>query len=215
MSTRLIIFDWDGTLMDSCQRIVNCMQRAAEELALPVPSPEAAKELIGLSMQEITDRLLPDADSEASESFVRVYRDLFLYRDETDMQLYPDARETLDSFRDLGLILAVATGKARVGLAQGLQLTGLDTVIHVSRTACETAPKPDPLMLYEILEETGIGADEALMVGDTSYDLLMAQAAAVPSVAVTHGAHSEAALRACKPRHVCHSLEELLHLDSL
>lgn len=185
----LIVFDWDGTLMDSAAKIVNCFQAALADCGRP-PLPEATiRHIIGLGLHEALRALLPDADDTLRAQVADRYREHFLHLDDTDMPLFPGVVEGLERLGDAGFHLAIATGKARRGLERVLAATGLHHRFCVSRCADEAHSKPHPRMLLEILAHTGVVPERALMIGDTTYDMQMAAAASVPGLAVSYGVH--------------------------
>jgi phosphoglycolate phosphatase len=204
----LIVFDWDGTLVDSTASIVACIQEAARELGLRVPDRERASHVIGLGLQDSLRHAVPELPPEAYEPFVAAYRRNFLARQD-DMALFAGVPEMLALLESGGYRMAVATGKSRRGLNHALKTTGLGRFMIASRCADETHPKPHPAMLLELVAETGFRAGELLMIGDTSHDLDMARGAGVDAVAVTYGAHPADALRARAPRACLASVAEL------
>ena len=175
---RLIVFDWDGTLMDSETQIVHAICAAIDDLALEERSLDQCRNIIGLGLKEAVDTLYPDGDEEFRRRFVDRYRHHW-FSDKHTSELFPGARETLGLLREAGFVLAVATGKGRRGLERVLLATELDTVFSASRCSDETRSKPHPQMLLEILDELAIEPHQALMVGDTEYDLVMAIEAGV------------------------------------
>ncbi|TXT22430.1 MAG: phosphoglycolate phosphatase [Gallionellaceae bacterium] len=194
----LIVFDWDGTLMDSTSVIADSIQAACSDLDLPVPSDEAARHVIGMGLAAALRHAVPDAPESMVEPLVERYRYHFLARDET-IPLYVGAREAVAELLGAGYLLAVATGKSRAGLSRAMQATGMQPYFQASRTADETFSKPHPAMLLEIMEELGVEPEYALMVGDTTHDLQMARNAGVDAVGMTHGAHPQAQLRELQP----------------
>lgn len=200
MRYRLVVFDWDGTLMDSTDKIVNCFRSAARDTDLPVPSPEAARRIIGLGLGEALAELFPEAGEADLERVSRSYREHFLERDRTGTDLFPGVAEGLERLRSESFLLAVATGKARRGLDRVLSETRVAGVFAATRCVDEAASKPHPRMLLDILAQTGTDAGEALMVGDTTFDLQMAAAAGMDALAVSYGAHPVAPLLAENPR---------------
>jgi phosphoglycolate phosphatase len=194
---RLIIFDWDGTLSDSAALIVGAMQTAIAALDLPPRSDRDIRELIGLSLNDGLKILYPEMETLALRALLDSYRGHWLADGQSEAPLFPGVQSALAQLADAGLPLAVATGKSRRGLDRSLQhhreLAGL---MQSTRTADETADKPNPLMLEELLAEFRLRPSEALMVGDTEYDLAMAAAIGMPSVAVTCGVHPPARLQA-------------------
>lgn len=199
MTFDLIVFDWDGTLMDSEARIVACVQAAFTDLELPQPSREAARDIIGLGLAEAMARLNPAMDLATRTALGDRYRVHFLGSDPTPTALFPGARETLDALAAQGYRLAVATGKSRRGLNQSLADTGLVGFFHATRCADETFSKPHPQMLLELMDELDAPAATTLMVGDTEYDLQMANNAGVKSLAVSYGVHETDRLLALNP----------------
>ena len=199
MSFELIVFDWDGTLMDSEARIVACLQAAFTDLGLPEPTREAARDIIGLGLEEAMGRLYPSADVGLRASLVARYRHHFLVTNETPSVLFPGARETLEWMTGRGFRLAVATGKSRVGLNKSLVETGLKSLFHATRCADETFSKPNPQMLFELMDELGARPEETLMIGDTEYDLQMARNAGARALAIGHGVHAPDRLLALGP----------------
>lgn len=196
---RLVIFDWDGTLMDSERQIVHCMQMAAHDLELVVPTYESVRHIIGLGLPEAIERLFPRHDAETRELVRQGYARHFVAGSGGSSDLFPGAQALLAELRDRGLLLAVATGKSRVGLDRVLLKTGLTTMFDLTRTADETRSKPDPRMLHEILAETRLRPEDAIMIGDTTFDLEMAQKAGMPRIGIAHGVHETRALRAFRP----------------
>ncbi|UCJ16081.1 HAD-IA family hydrolase [Pseudomonas sp. MM211] len=198
---KLLIFDWDGTLVDSIGRIVMAMHQAADQRGMPRRSDEAVKGIIGLAMPEAIRTLYPElTTAEHVERFHASYSDCYLAIDRIPSAFFPGVEQSLASFLEQGYQLAVATGKSRRGLQRILDALGWQDYFDITRCADETASKPDPKMLHEILEHCGVPASQALMVGDASFDLLMAQRAAMDSVAVGYGAQTLTALSAYGPK---------------
>lgn len=188
---KLVIFDWDGTLADSAGQIVSAMQRAISALQLPPRSDEAIAELIGLGLNDALQRLYPDADLDRLLELLDRYRAQWLSEGAGEAELFVGALDALKRLRDDGFRLAIATGKSRRGLDRSLaHHVGVRELIIASRTADETASKPDPLMLRELLALEGLSAEQALMIGDTEYDLAMAAAIGMPAIGVTCGVHA-------------------------
>lgn len=190
MKFELIVFDWDGTLMDSEMRIVTCLQSAFADLGLSAPTHEAARNIIGLGLEEAMLQLLPGSDAATRADLVVQYRRHFLVTDQTPSVLFSGARELLDWLAGQGRLLAVATGKSRVGLDKSLAETGLGDLFHATRCADETFSKPHPQMLLELMDTLGASPTETLMVGDTEYDMQMAHNASVDALAIGHGVHA-------------------------
>jgi len=207
MSYSLIIFDWDGTLIDSAGTIVECIQQASADLGLEVPGRERASHVIGLGLHDSLRLAVPGLPAERYAEFVGLYRKHFLAREDAT-RVFPGMEDLLRNLSQTRL-LAIATGKSRRGLERALEASGLKAYFSASRCADESTPKPHPAMLLEIMEELKISGEDALMIGDTSHDLEMARGAGVDALAVAYGAHPEAALRACGPRGCVASVGEL------
>jgi phosphoglycolate phosphatase len=205
----LIIFDWDGTLSDSTGRIVDSMLTAGRECGLPVITPLAAQDIIGLGLPEAVEVLWPGITAENSKKVRLSYSENFVSGSLVPMDLFEGAEELLLSLQSKGISLAVATGKSRRGLDRVLLSTGIAHYFHATRCADETRSKPDPLMLNQIMQQLSIEPKQVLMVGDTTYDLDMANNAGIDHVGLTHGAHMEDRLLACKPQAILHNLHEL------
>ena len=192
----LMVFDWDGTLMDSEARIVTCMQRAAAQAGMPVPGNAAARDVIGLGLTEAVQRLFPDADMPAVTALVEAYRMHWLGDQVVAAPMFAGASELIEGLYDAGVLLAVATGKSRRGLDKALDESGLGRFFHATRCADEAFSKPHPQMLEDILTDLGTAAARAVMFGDTEYEMQMARTAGVAAVAVSHGVHAPARLLA-------------------
>lgn len=208
MRYSLIVFDWDGTLLDSAGGIVECIQEAARDLELPVPSRAAASHVIGLGLHDSLRMAVPTLPEDRYKAFAEAYRRHFLAR-QGAMALFPGVRELLQDLHGAGHRLAVATGKSRRGLDHALEATALRRFFAATRCADETDPKPHPAMLLELMEQLGLAPGQALMVGDTSHDLEMARSAGVDAVAVAYGAHPAESLRELAPRACVASVVEL------
>jgi phosphoglycolate phosphatase len=211
---KLIIFDWDGTLVDSTGRIVDSMQHASVEVGLPTVPDTAVQNIIGLGLPEALRTVWPGIDASQMSEMTRVYARHFVYDSKVAMAFFDGVADLLGDLRQAGCKLAVATGKSRKGLDRMLTQMEVDgrpvgEQFAASRCADETRSKPDPLMLKELLDELNIPAEEALMIGDTSFDLDMASALNIDSVAMSHGAHDRSVLLDCQPRAMCHSITEL------
>jgi len=205
---RLIVFDWDGTLLDSASGITECIQLAAADMSLPVPERDRASHVIGLGLHASLRYAVPALPESGYGEFIGHYRRHFLAREEA-MRLFPGVPELLQDLRARGHQLAVATGKSRKGLDRALASTGLGPLFAATRCGDETQPKPHPAMLLELLRELESQAGSALMIGDTSHDLLMATSAGVDAVAVASGAHSADSLRSFAPRACLPAVAEL------
>jgi phosphoglycolate phosphatase len=209
-SYKLLIFDWDGTLVDSIARIVEAMHRAADSCALPRRDDEAVKGIIGLALPEAVRVLYPDLrESVAVDRFTRVYSECYLLLESEPSELFAGVGESLQAFREQGYRLAVATGKSRHGLDRVLAGRGWRDYFDVTRCADESASKPHPLMLEQILRHFQLQPQQALMVGDSIFDLQMAHNAGMQSVAVGYGAQSLAVLRQQRPHLAIECFTEL------
>lgn len=206
---KLAIFDWDGTLMDSIAHIVDSMQQAAVTLSEPVPTVPEVRHIIGLGLPEAIAILFPHANAATREEIRQQYARHFLAHSAARSELFAGAQPLLDQLTQQGYVLAIATGKSRLGLNRVLAQTGLGHYFAITRCADETASKPDPLMLKEILAHTSMAADEAVMIGDTSYDMEMAQAIAMPRIAVSYGVHEADVLRTYQPLAIVDSVYQL------
>lgn len=208
---KLLIFDWDGTLIDSTRRIASSIRSAAADLNLPVPSWYAAQDIIGLGLPEAIKTLFPGEGDDIIDPMRERYGHYYLGADTTPTALFPGVQDTLESLSAKGYRLAVATGKSRKGLDHVFAETGIGHLFETSRCADETASKPNPLMLHELLAETGVSPAQALMIGDTEYDLEMGQRADIDTVAVSYGAHHIDRLKVLKPVVEIHQFVELEH----
>jgi phosphoglycolate phosphatase len=214
MRYELLVFDWDGTLIDSAGAIVWCIQSACRDLGLPVPDDARASHVIGLGLRDALAYAVPGLPPEDYGQVVERYRAHFLARD-ADIPLFPGAGAMLSGLRGRGHVLAIATGKSRAGLARALDNTGLRPLFAASRCADQCAPKPAPDMLIELMDELGTDEANTLMIGDTVHDLKMAASAGVPAVAVSYGAHAKDDLASLAPLACLESVGELTEWLSL
>lgn len=213
---KLLIFDWDGTIIDSTQRIASSIRASARDIGLPVPSWEAAKDIIGLGLPEAIKVLFPTEGDAIIEPLRKRYSHYYLSTDDTPAELFPGVQHTLECLSDKGFRLAVATGKSRAGLEHVFAETGIGSLFETSRCADETRSKPDPCMLQELLAETGVSCQQAVMIGDTEYDLEMGRRAGMDTVAVSYGAHHIDRLKVLNPVKEIHHFTELeVWLDGL
>ncbi len=191
---RLVVFDWDGTLIDSTAAITHAIRMAAVDIGLPMPSAERASHVIGLGLSDAIRHAVPDIRHEQIPAYVERYRHHYLRR---DAQLMPfgGIPELLDDIAGQGVHLAVATGKSRAGLNRALLQLDWRGRFATTRCADEGIPKPDPWMLNDICEELALEPAEIVMIGDTTHDLGMARAAGAQAIAVTYGAHPPEQLR--------------------
>jgi len=204
----LIAFDWDGTLFDSTALIVRCIQQACADLGLAVPSDEQAAFVIGLGLSDALAHAAPGLPPERYPELGARYRHHYVER-QHELTLFPGALEMLQALKARRQRIAVATGKARRGLDAALETARLTALFDATRTADETASKPDPRMLLELMREFHTTPQRTLMIGDTTHDLQLALNAGAPSVAVAYGAHDLDALAEFEPLFVAHSMREL------
>lgn len=194
----LVVFDWDGTLLDSPGAIVACIEAACRDLGLEPPPPERSRHIIGLGLHDALRCALPQLDPKDYGRLAERYRFHYLSQDDA-LSLFAGAADLVRDLHAQGRRLGVATGKSRHGLNRALDASGLGPYFHATRCADECFSKPHPAMLLEILEELDVAPQRALMIGDTTHDLQMARAAQVAAVAVAFGAHPRAALMAEAP----------------
>lgn len=205
----LLVFDWDGTLMDSEARIVACIQAAIGDLALEPRDVASIRNIIGLGLHEAISTLYPGSGSTLHEAMTDRYRYHFLTANPTRSELFPGAEETVRGLSQAGFLLAVATGKGRRGLDKVLEETGLGQYFHATRCSDETFSKPHPQMLEELMDELGVEPNETLMIGDTEYDMQMATNARTYSLAVSYGVHEKERLLRHSPLHCLDAIDEL------
>ncbi|MDX8379264.1 MAG: HAD-IA family hydrolase [Gallionella sp.] len=194
----LIVFDWDGTVMDSTAIIAGSIQSACRDLDLTIPDDETARHVIGLGLLEALRYAVPDASEAMYDPLVARYRYHFMSQSQA-IPLFDGARETIIDLHEAGYSLAVATGKNRAGLDRALASCGLTSYFHATRTADQTFSKPHPAMLFELMDELTVNAARTLMVGDTTHDLQLAKNAGVDALAVAFGAHPAESLLKMKP----------------
>jgi phosphoglycolate phosphatase len=204
----LIAFDWDGTLFDSTAIITRCIQLAVRDVGGTVPTDEQAAYVIGMALMQALAHAAPDVPEEKYPELGARYRHHYMAH-QNDISLFAGVLDMLADLKGRHHWLAVATGKSRRGLDEALHAAELRGVFDGSRTADETAGKPHPLMLQELMREFGVEPERTLMIGDTTHDLQMALNAGCASVGVSYGAHEPTAFHALQPRHVAHSVREL------
>ena len=204
----LIAFDWDGTLYDSTQIIVRCIQAAVADVGGVVPTDEQAGYVIGMALIPALAHAAPDVPKEKYPLLGERYRHHYALH-HNDLSLFDGILPLLQTLRERQHILTVATGKSRKGLDDALHAVSLRGMFDGSRTADETAGKPDPLMLRELMAEFGVSPERTLMIGDTTHDLQMAHNAGCASVAVSYGAHGAEGFERWNPKAVVHTVTEL------
>ncbi len=208
----LIIFDWDGTLINSIDWIASCLQQAAVECGIAAPEAQAAKNVIGLSINNAMQSLFPEIDPHTQAQLVACYSQQYNSKQISPDDLFPGVYAMLIELKESGYQLAVATGKTRVGLQKALQATGTEELFCVTRCADETASKPDPKMLLEIIHHTQAAKERTLMIGDSIHDLQMALNAPISAIAVSCGANSAELLQQYHPLLCLQQPTELLNI---
>jgi phosphoglycolate phosphatase len=204
----LIVFDWDGTLIDSTPLIARCIQAACADVGTAVPGESDARYVIGLGLVEALQHVAPALPRERYRELAERYRHHYLAV-EDEVLLFEGTLEMLAALKARRHLLGVATGKTRRGLDDALRRAGLEGTFHATRTADETASKPDPRMLLELMRELGVPPERTLMIGDTIHDLQLAANAGVASLGVSYGAHAHDAFAAFDTCHVAHSTAAL------
>lgn len=207
---KLIIFDWDGTILDSIGLIVESVHKAAFDCHLPRLDDQTVKDIIGLRLDVAILKLYPHLSKEALAIFLEKYAIHYLAMEKDAIRLYPTVLSTLEELKKQGFLVAVATGKKRNGLDRILTILELTEFFDATRCADETAGKPDPKMLNELLAEFNLTSEQALMVGDASFDLQMAHNANMDCVAVSYGAQQISVLEQHHPKLIINQLDELL-----
>lgn len=212
----LLIFDWDGTLIDSAAHIVSCIHLVHSKVGLEVRSDAEIRNIIGLGLEEAFQALHPQAVHSQIHAAAHEYKQQFFLHNRKVSELFAGARETLEVLDRQGYLLAIATGKSRQGLNQVLAETALKPLFPITRCADETSSKPHPLMLEEILAEYDLPASAALMIGDTEYDVQMAHTIQMHAVGVSYGVHGRERLLTLSPRVCLDDIRELpIWLDNL
>jgi len=206
---QLLVFDWDGTLVDSEACIIDAMQLASAEAELPKRNDAQVRDVIGLSLEGAIEALFPEAKKSVRNSVADRYREHYFSTSTSAVPVFEGVVEILEKLNQENYFLAVATGKSRRGLDRSLSETGLDKYFHTTRCADEVISKPDPQMLIEIIDFFGLEAVDALMIGDSEYDLQMATNAGMGSVAVSYGVHNTERLKQCEPIAIIHNITEL------
>ncbi|CAB1275871.1 HAD family hydrolase [Candidatus Nitrosacidococcus tergens] len=209
-SYKLIVFDWDGTLMDSERHIVDSMRKTIQELDLPQRTDSELRNVIGLGLKEALYTLYPNSDSSHLKTIGERYRFNY-FSNPSSSQLFDGVPQLLAQLHKHNYLMAIATGKGRSGLNQALSDSGVKDYFYTTRCAEETESKPSPKMLQEIMEDTQVDIHETLMVGDTEYDILMAKNVGVDALAVSYGVHEKKRLEEFSPIDCLDSVIELHH----
>jgi phosphoglycolate phosphatase len=206
---QLLIFDWDGTLMDSQARIVNCLRKAAGAVGLAIPEPSCCRSVIGLGLREASRQLHPVADDALLDGFMDAYRFHYLEEDGISEQLFAGTQAVLAQLAAAGYWLTIATGKSRRGLNRALAGSGVAHHFLATRCADESFSKPHPEMTLSLMAEFGVEAARTLVIGDSEYDMLMALNAGVDRLAVSYGAHEPQRLLQHAPIGLINDISEL------
>ncbi len=206
---KLLVFDWDGTIMDSQANIIDCVREASKDLDLEIPADDAIRNIIGLGLKEAVTEIFPGIDDDLIWKVVERYRVHFLDHRRNPSQLFAGAEDTLREVAEMDYLMAVATGKGRAGLDKVFNYTGLGDLFHTSRCADESFSKPNPDMLLQIMDELGVNGDETLMIGDTDYDMYMAINAGAHRLAVSYGSHTQERLMKAEPLGCLDDIREL------
>ena len=207
---QLVVFDWDGTLMDSTGAISESIRLAAADMGLPVPTVAAANHVIGLGLADALAHAVPSLKKQDMSAFSARYRHHYMVRDQ-QLQVFDGAAQLLSALNRAGVPVAIATGKSRLGLNRALATAAWNHHFVTSRCADEGNPKPHPWMLLDICAELTVAPASTVMIGDTTHDLTMARSAGARSVAVSYGAHPLDQLHQCQPETVCGSIDQLRH----
>lgn len=206
---KLVIFDWDGTLMDSVERIVSSLQAVAKNLGVRLPTNDEGKSIIGLSINKAVNQLFPDVSKELQEEIAKQYSYEYLEVNNTPTPLFENALALLHLLKEQKILLAIATGKTRLGLQRVLDATNTEFLFDATRTASDCLSKPNPEMITSLLTELNIEASDAVMIGDTSFDMEMAKNALVDRIGVSFGAHSVETLKEFEPKAIVNSFSDL------
>ena len=211
MKYTTVIFDWDGTVVDSTYVIVDSIKKASRELGLEEPSDQKASWVIGLSLPKALLEVVPGLTEQRMNDFIAAYRKYYFTAD-PDLKMFDGVLPLIKGLREQGLQTAVATGKSRFGLNQALENHGIRDLFDITKTADQTQSKPHPLMLQEIFDELMVEPSECVMIGDTSHDIQMAHNAKCDSIAVSYGAHTLQEISQANPSYIAHNVTELGHL---
>lgn len=209
MNVKVVIFDWDGTIVDSVEHIADSLQRAAADLGYPSLERQAYRDIIGLGLVEALEQLYPGLSPDEIQAIRENYARYFFSRQTTPEHVFSGMTDLLEDLRRRGLGCSVATGKSRRGMDHALRGSGLESYFDITRCADETRSKPDPAMLHEIVEFYRIQPEEAVMIGDTRYDLEMARRIGMPAIGVEWGVHGRDVLSAYDPHAIVGSIADL------
>tara|TARA_Y100001935_G_C17311324_1_gene516537 strand:+ start:1327 stop:1983 length:657 start_codon:yes stop_codon:yes gene_type:complete len=207
---KLIIFDWDGTLMDSVDRIVVCMKKALVDLGYREPKYEEIQDLIGLSLEKTIQKLFKDIDQRGIDDISAQYKKYWQSNDVIDSKLFLNVQKVIIELSKQGYLLAIATGKSRNGLSKSLANSNLEHFFHATRCADETKSKPHPLMIEELISELKVNKNQALMIGDTEFDMEMAKNAGIKAVGVSYGVHDKQRLSKSGAEYIMTDMIQLL-----
>jgi phosphoglycolate phosphatase len=204
----LVIFDWDGTVVDSTPTITLAIQRACEDIGIRTPTERDASYVIGLGLQDALARVAPDLTEQQQSMLTERFRYHYLSRDQA-LRPFPGMTDIFGHLRDKGLPIAVATGKSRIGLERAFDATQTRHYFDASRCADESDPKPAPTMVLELCDELSVSPEDVLVIGDTTHDILMAHSAGASAMAVGYGAHPESELVRAEPIGCMRNVPEL------
>jgi phosphoglycolate phosphatase len=206
---KCVVFDWDGTIMDSTPRIISSMRKAAQNTGLIIPTEEAVADIIGLSLQIAIDKIFPPRTQRQNEALLAEYARQFKTEDDTPTPLFDGIEDLLIGLRNKGARTSIATGKGRPGLDRVLNLAQIGHLFDFSIAADEAESKPHPDMLHKTMRHFELDTHQLIMIGDTTHDINMANNADIASVAVTFGAHKVEKLKTAKPHHIVSDIEQL------
>jgi len=209
---KLLIFDWDGTIIDSQAHITYCMREGIKDAGFEAPDDDAIRHIIGLSLERAAEILMPQCNAQEIDVITQQYRHHFFATGAESSEFYDGAKAILQQCFDAGYYMAVATGKSRRGLDLVLKAFDLERLFHITRCADETASKPHPLMLEEILTDLDLTPRDALMIGDTTYDMNMGNNAKMDTMAVTYGVHSKDELETTNPKYYLTNIKQLFNV---
>jgi len=196
---KLLIFDWDGTLVDSIERIVTSLQAASHQICQLAVSNRDARDVIGLGLREAIEKLHPQLEPELISQVSDAYKHHYLNDNQVEEDPFDGVVELLNRLKDRGYLMAVATGKSRIGLERSINRFTMNECFHSTQCTGENRSKPHPEMLYKILDELDVRTEDAVMIGDSRHDMEMARNAGMDSIAVTHGVHTADELNRFEP----------------